>query len=111
MGDRGGTYKQEEKKFKPAIKMNRRNYIPMNGKESVQIARIDERCVRMHDDIKELKKCFENSQHCVNINELAISKLDTTLTNHLKAHKRDLAIVTIFVAVIAIILQFIPIGG
>ena len=83
----------------------------MNGKETIQIARIDERCIAMHEDLKDMKKIMKEKSGCLIANEMAITKLDTAFVEHIKTHRRDLALVTIFIAVIAIVLQFIPLGG
>jgi hypothetical protein len=59
----------------------------MNGEEKKMVIRLEERITNIQDDIKEIKIMVGSIQGCINSNEMAISKLDNSLANHIKDHR------------------------
>ena len=59
----------------------------MNGRESEQLARQDERLKSIHSDLQEIKDKLNSMSGCINTAEMAINSLDLRFTQHLREHK------------------------
>ncbi len=79
----------------------------MNGKDRIEIARVDERVKAIHSDIIEIKNSVKGIHGCIKNNELEIVSIRTQIKNHLENHKRDLVIFGVFITTISVIINYL----
>jgi len=68
---------------------------------------MDERINAICSDIREIKSMISAYNKCINTNEMAIMRLDTTLADHLKSHKRDLLLFTIVISLLSVAISLV----